>query len=168
MLNWGQFNIQLKNADYEQDPKPNSTFNIQHSSFNIGRRPKWAEKDSNLRRRYTNRFTVCPRWPLEYLPGEKVLVAQSSVLSEQEGNIAANAKNTDVEKFWIAAGVRMTHTTTQLTSQLSTKHRALILSRRTDLNRRPADYKSAALPTELCRHRVARKIDTCVRGFSAR
>ena len=30
--------------------------------------------------------------------------------------------------------------------------RTCIWSRQTDSNRRPADYKSAALPTELCRH----------------
>jgi hypothetical protein len=28
----------------------------------------WGEQDSNLRRS-PSRFTVCPRWPLEYLPG---------------------------------------------------------------------------------------------------
>ncbi len=28
----------------------------------------WGEQDLNLRRHYTNRFTVCPSWPLWYLP----------------------------------------------------------------------------------------------------
>ncbi len=27
----------------------------------------WGEQDSNLRSSHS-RFTVCPRWPLEYLP----------------------------------------------------------------------------------------------------
>jgi hypothetical protein len=27
----------------------------------------WGEQDSNLRS-FHSRFTVCPRWPLEYLP----------------------------------------------------------------------------------------------------
>ena len=35
---------------------------------------------------------------------------------------------------------------------LAVYYSALALSLATDLNRRPADYKSAALPTELARH----------------
>src|SRR5437764_4196975 len=39
-------------------------------------------------------------------------------------------------------------------------------SRQTDSNRRPADYKSAALPTELCRH-FPRKIAVNLSSASA-
>ena len=37
------------------------------------------------------------------------------------------------------------------------------MSRQTDSNRRPADYKSAALPAELCRHRTKNLADRVVR-----
>src|SRR5205814_9792679 len=36
-------------------------------------RGKWAGLDSNQRRRKASRFTVCPVWPLRYLPS-RVLI----------------------------------------------------------------------------------------------
>jgi hypothetical protein len=61
-----------------------------------------------------NRFTVCCRWPLDYLPG-----------------------------FTFPRLTRMSHFGKQLFCQLS---------QRRESNPRPADYKSAALPSELLWH----------------
>jgi hypothetical protein len=41
----------------------------------------WAGLDSNQRRRKASRFTVCPVWPLRYLPVMKVFAVRRSQFS---------------------------------------------------------------------------------------
>ena len=67
----------------------------------------------------TNRFTVCPRWPLEYLP--KSLNSEPKIKS--------------ITQFKIFSSIFLKN---------AIKHSAF-LSRWRDSNPRPADYKSAAL-----------------------
>ena len=43
-----------------------SALRTEHAIARIGK--KWAGLDSNQRRRKASRFTVCPVWPLRYLP----------------------------------------------------------------------------------------------------
>jgi hypothetical protein len=65
-----------------------------------------------------NRFTVCCRWPLDYLPRWYLFPARRVLFP-----------------FW--------------------KTPCCQLSLRGESNPRPADYKSAALPTELLRHDIS-------------
>src|SRR5438876_10504837 len=54
-----------------------------------------------------------------------------------------------------------------LANILPTARKILLLSRQSDSNRRPADYKSAALPAELCRQKCARTLPHTCRSNKA-
>ena len=43
------------------------TISVNKKTFQLLETFWWGEQDSNLRSLHS-RFTVCPRWPLEYLP----------------------------------------------------------------------------------------------------
>src|SRR5205814_2905850 len=66
--------------------------------------------------------------------------------------------------FWPPETV--THSVTQRGARVRASTGFQRESRQTDSNRRPADYKSAALPTELCRH-FPRKIAVNLSSASA-
>lgn len=61
----------------------------------------WAELDSNQRRRKASRFTVCPRWPLGYLPtlknSQKALCSLSKFIKGHTINFLAIKNN----KFYL-------------------------------------------------------------------
>ena len=74
-----------------------------------------------------NRFTVCPRWPLEYLP--------KNLINEPMEGLPPTS-----------FGINFSSQTYQLSLSLKNVMNFIsFLSRWRDSNPRPADYKSAAL-----------------------
>ena len=84
-----------------------------------------------------NRFTVCPLWPLGNASSYKVSVT-GNIPALRQCKIYQNAALAAYRRYFVRA-----------------KH----WSWWTDSNPRPADYKSAALPTELHQHKTPDKAD---------
>ncbi len=104
-------------------------------------------------KRERNRFTVCPLWPLGYLPVVALLQLYWRSATQSFFPVTQGKKD-EKRNTTIAFASVVVNRSFLFYFSLGNLERSKRKSRREESNPRPAVYKTAALPTELRRHSI--------------
>ena len=79
--------FKIYNLKITEKQKPSKYYYLLDFVFQLDIK-MWGEQDSNLRSSHS-RFTVCPRWPLEYLPNKLIAYFTAPSLTVKSSAIFA-------------------------------------------------------------------------------